>query len=254
MKKKQTPLVVLKETKKMLDEIREIAGNNRSTIKIKENQEGALVYLEDIDHESDFYFRILSVSLNEVVIRNVLTNKIKYKYSFCPENSTSVNKWAGSNESTKIIELIKKWLENLKEYNDIHLFKDEIVEKYTERFFSDFEIIDENANVEPFELEQQLFLNEYLDIIEQVLDNNKDEFDVTEIKKEVVELKQNLTRLPKNSVLKKLSKIWAKAQKEGLKLLHETYTSFKKEVIKRVTHEGLEGIEQIGETIKQLFN
>lgn len=254
MRKKDTPLIVLREIQNLLGLIREIISEKNPPVRLLENHEGALIYIEDLDNESNFYFKVLSATSKEVKISSSsTTNKIYFDYERCPTDSTSVKKWNGTNESQEVIRWIKEWADFLNEYNEIHLFQDEFVEKYTSKFYSDFVIIDKEADIEPFSLEQQLFLNEYLDIIEKVLEENDEEFNTQEIRNDVKELKQNLTQLSKNSVLKKLSIIWAKTQKKGLKLLKEIYTSFKKEVIKRVTTEGIDNIEQIGETVKQLL-
>ena len=134
----------------------------------------------------------------------------------------------------------------LQEYNDTILSPNEkILKSYEEEFYTEFEIVDDDAWDKPFNLQQQLYLDKYLEIIEESLELQQDDETIKPILLETKELRNNLTNETKKSAIKKFSKILSKIRKHGLKLLKEIYTEAKKEIIKRIIDGSLDGLDNM---------
>jgi hypothetical protein len=80
----------------------------------------------------------------------------------------------------------KAWLNLLNQYEAIEsFFDDPIIKSNAEKSFQKFDIIDENADVETFDVEQQLFLEEYLDSSKKKLEKLKK----NQLEEKIIELK-----------------------------------------------------------------
>jgi len=148
-----------------------------------------------------------------------------------------------------VVESFKEWLNNsacefinivrdeniLPDYWEI--IKDPVTKKYQEEFFDEFEIIDENSETEPFNLQQQLFLDSYLDKVIKDIDKfktNENTLLITQIKNDSRQLKDEIPRITKKETIKKLSTIWAKMRKAGLNIIKELFIAVKQEIIKAI--------------------
>jgi hypothetical protein len=130
----------------------------------------------------------------------------------------------------------KDWLDLLDQYESIEsFFDDPILKSFTEDYFSEYQILEEDSHIKPFSPKKILLLDECLESIVNKLDNyqteeNKDQFQ--NIKNEIVTLRENLTSKSKNWVGKSLSHILALITKQGIPLLKEVFSEAKKLAIK----------------------
>lgn len=75
--------------------------------------------------------------------------------------------------------------------------------------------------------------------------------DIQDIKEDILQLKDNLTRKSKKWVVAKLTNIWAKIAKQGIKFIKEFLSESKKELIKQ----GVKGIiDYVKENGQDLLN
>lgn len=133
------------------------------------------------------------------------------------------------------------WIEFLNEYNNIHsIYDDPITEAYQKEFESQFELVDEEADYASFDLDKQLFIDNYLDNAILKLELAIAEANRSEVEELIVDanlLKTKQTQLSKRQVVKRLSKFCAKARKHGLNLVKEIFVEARKELLKQLIKE-----------------
>jgi len=220
--KKKIPIIVLETLEPFL---------TRENPKIRLVDPGTyLMKFEDNDEDSSFYFIVEQYQ--------VQSGKFQLLLNFTPrskEDTSAYRHWVGFEHLKNKFD---GWIDLIERYDSIKSIYDNPIEKqYEGEFYTQFEIIDEDADIVGFNLEQQIFLDGYLENTLEVLEQfnpNGDNDDLNEIKMLTSELKSDLSRLTKKKVIQKLSKIWAKARLQGLEILKEIYVQAKKELIKEL--------------------
>lgn len=134
------------------------------------------------------------------------------------------------------------WLKLLNEYETVNsFFDDPITKSFKDEFYAELEIIDDDADTNPFNTKQILLLDSYLETVENKLSeftNETNSQDIQEIKEEILLLRENLTKKSKKWIVSKLTTIWAKIAKQGTKFIKEFLSESKKELIKQ----GIKGL------------
>lgn len=109
-----------------------------------------------------------------------------------------------------------------------------------ERFEKQFDILDEDADISSFNLSQQIFLDEYLSNVKSkllVLQEGRSGDELKELEAlafEATEIQSDLTKATKRQIVKRLSKLWAKAQKVGIDVIKEIFVNVTAELTKRL--------------------
>jgi len=195
-------------------------------IRIKK-KDGYEVYLCDKDEGSEFYFGI---------IKETYDNNGQYiHYSCKPQSTTNKTSGSTSNKLPNFSIQFKSWLEIIKYYHQPSILDDPILTGYQEEFYNDFRIVDEDADSRPFSYSQQLCIVQFLDNIANNIDEVKDKRNeelIEEIKEDAESLKNILTNETKNGFMQKLSRLFAKARKAGLKTSNFIFKEFAKEFLK----------------------
>lgn len=223
--KKHIALNLLKQIQPKIDKHRQLINPVVKT--------DALFHLIDNDPISDFYFKIYPS--NEAT---------KYIIEFKPRHSQTTEKYRSEQTIEAVSKQFDGWINILDEYNKIHsIYDDPIIEAYQKEFETQFELLDKDAEYASFDLDKQLFIDNYLDnailkLESEITEGNKGE--IEDLIAEANSLKTEQTQLTKKQVIKRLSKIWAKARKYGLNLLKEIYVEARKELIKHLIKEMLE--------------
>jgi len=214
--KKKIPLII----HELLEEFLPLEDNVFKVL----YSENFILKVSDDDPNSDFYFHIEE-------IKNEGAKKIIIDYKPCNTN-TVINR-TESIEPKNIHLFFKQWIELLQKYQTVKSFYDDpIAEAYAEEYYSEFEILEEPDK--PFKTNQILFLDEYLEKIQENIEKHateKNNAAIQEIKNDVITLRENLTSHSKAWVAKNLSKIWGKLAKQGTKFIKEFMTEAKKQVI-----------------------
>lgn len=217
--KKNIPLQILKTLEPFLKKessMFEVIPQNEFLIKIV-----------DKDKKSDFHF-IIEDFKNQPAF-SVLVNRK-------PESDLATKihrKWVNSDLLEKEFQ---SWLDILEEYDNIKsIFDDNIVEAFASEYYSEFEIIDEDAEINPLKVKQILLLDEHLENIQNNIEKYKtdiNEGEIDDIIFEVIDLRENLTKKSKKWVVKKLSLVCAKISKQGPILIKEFLSEGSKYLLK----------------------
>lgn len=223
--KKKIPLVIL-------EALQPIINDNLELIKVIKD-ESSMFHLIDIDETSNFYFKVKK--------QDVQNHKLTYLTELKPKSNENVNSVATWLELEQVLTYFKNWLSQLETYNKIHtVYDDPIIKNNQERFEKQFVIIDADADFTTFNLPQQLFLDEYLTNVQtkiSVLKEGRTEIEIlelTEIENEAIEIQKHLTKETKRKIIKRLSHLWAKAQKLGLEIIKEVFVKVSAELAKRL--------------------
>lgn len=196
------------------------------------------------DKSLNFYFIISEPTLDS-------ENKAKFLFQYYPQNDTTLQERKINISLPNGKYWFESWLTMIKKYILVNLTQENIfIEKYTQEFYEEFEIIDKDAETNPFKHDQQIFIYKLLSYVETELKKSgeKDQ-KVQEILADIHTLQSNIQSLTKKEVVKKLSKIFAKIKQNGLKLFLDIIDVAKKEVIKKALYGGF---DEIGGLI-QLF-
>jgi hypothetical protein len=232
--KKKIPLQVLETIEPYVNK------NGKSFESI--NPDSFLLKFVDKDDKSDFYFYVENYKMEQGFL--LLVNyKPKSK-----QTTENLRTWIKADSLSAVF---GSWIELLEGYEKVKtVFDDPILEAFADEYFTEFEVIDDDAETKPFSTKQILFLDSHLENIEKKIDKYKTEsnsFEIEQIKTDANELRNNLSRKSKKWVIKRLSKVWAQIAKQGPKLIKEFLTETKKYVIK-------EGIKFIIEKGPDLIN
>ncbi|HMR45261.1 MAG TPA: hypothetical protein PKC85_00580 [Bacteroidia bacterium] len=223
--KKKIPLTILESLQPIVDK------NTTLTHAVKD--ESSMFKLVDNDSHSDFYFLVAKQEVRSGH-EHFLT---EYKPTF-KENTKAHAAWI----QTSIVAVrLKSWLEILGAYSKIQtIYDDPILKSYEDKFIETVDILDKDADSAPFNLEQQLYLDEYLSATDTKLENLKADKTEEEINQlsdlqlDAKEIRKELTKLSKRQAIKRLTKFWAKAQKVGLDVIKEIFVSVTAELTKRL--------------------
>lgn len=187
----------------------------------------ALFHLIDSDPQSDFYFKIFPSKTSG-----------KYISEFKPRHAHTTEKYRSEQSIENISKQFDTWISLLNKYNSLKsVYDDPIIAAYQKEFETQFEIVDEDANYASFDLDKQLFIDNYLESAILKLEAVKTDENKAEIEQLIVDaatLKTEQTKLSKKQVIKRLSSIWAKSRKYGMNLLKEIYVETRKELIKNI--------------------
>jgi hypothetical protein len=246
-KKSEYPLVLLtaienlykvlaKEIKQDYDELVDVEiGTKEIYLKITPKDESI---------KFDFFFSVL----NPFLIRNEPAFTVYHKpWSHVKLEGSQVDVYYKDILETTFL----PWVSIIKRYSEIQFNEDDIfIKKYTEEFYEEFKIIDDDAEISPFNNEQQIAIYKLLSDVEQRLNNEAESNPkIEEVIEEIQDLKNKIQNSTKATVIKVLSKIFAKIKKHGIKLMIDIFDIAKKEAIKRVLSGG---IDEISNTIHHL--
>lgn len=225
-KKKKLPITILKS----LEPFVSLTGKKFNIVNPSEN----LLFIKDKDDTSDFYFKIEKYE-----------KKVNGSFQFLMDRKP-MNEYQNENHRVwidiKRLETeFKTWISLLDQYDSIESFYDDsILKANTDRFYEQFKILDKNADKETFNLEQQLYLEEYLKKTRKKLEQLKqyktgtEKSDIEDLEKETEKIESVLTKESKTQIIMRLSKFWGKAQKTGLEVIKEIFIEVAAEITKRL--------------------
>ncbi|MBP7810097.1 MAG: hypothetical protein KA163_12445 [Bacteroidia bacterium] len=223
--KKNIPLIVLETLQPIVD-------RNAHIVKAIKD-ENSFFHMVDIDDKSEFFFKV-SKQENR-------GDGLYYLTEYKPRKKEYVDEYSGWIKLEHVIAFSKNWIDVLEGYNSIHTVHDDpILKSNQERFEKQFEILDKDAETSSFDLQQQIYLNEYLETVKlklETLKEGKDDKSVEELKElenEATNIQKGLTKETKKQIVKKLSKLWAKAQIIGLDVIKEIFVNITADLAKKL--------------------
>ncbi|MDZ4329641.1 MAG: hypothetical protein U0945_03545, partial [Flavobacterium sp.] len=153
-----------------------------------------------------------------------------------PMNSNTVSNKQMWIKANLLETYFKNWIDLLRAYENVKtIYDDPIIEAFADEYYTEFEIIDDDANEKPFKTKQILLLNDHLEDIQNRIGefiNEENKTEIQEIISDVIELKANLSKKSKKWVIKNLSLVWAKITKQGPVFMKEFLSETSKFVIK----------------------
>lgn len=241
MDKTSYPLIVLKNLKLILKRIKNIEDANNNIIE-RYDYTDAIVALRP-SSQPEFYFDVIEPYRYEEII--------KYKFNLRPTSEMDEGMTEYHEEGEKLIEKLEQWIELMKEYESFSFSDEEaIIKQYEEEFYTEWEILDEDADEKAFEPDRQILLYNWLTLLERDLKSNHSLNKENQLAEEAAELRNNIQNLTKRQFVIKFAKLMSKIKKTGLKLLSEILDVAKKEALKKLLYGGIEGI---GDITQQLF-
>ena len=233
MIKKETPLRLLEIVEPFIKE--------NSNFLIASSDDECFYIIKDKDLKSNFYLKIFPKAPEGVVV-----NKADFYVEKSPQSIVTLGSHIIPVVYNDLNNILLEWAMIILKYNSIEsVLDDPILKAYQQEFYEEYIIVDEDAEYAPFKSQQLLFLDEYLGVLESNLDKYKDglnDKEIDEIKIDSKDLRKELTRLSKKKVMNKLTLIWAKMQKQGLKLIKEFVKEGKKEFFKFILKRAIETI------------
>lgn len=239
-KKKDLPLVILKSLEPYVN----LKGDKFEVVDPKEN----LLKVIDKDSDSSFHFTIEKYQQDN-------NGKFQFLMNRIPRNVNDNGVYQTWVEISGLAGQFEVWVKLLDEYETVNsFFDDPIAKSFKEEFYAEFEIIDEEAENVPLKTKQILFLDAYLESVDNKLTElttEQNSSEVQDIQADIILLRENLTSKSKKWVVTKLTGIWAKIAKRGTKFIKEFLTESKKELIKH----GIKGlIDYVKENSADLLN
>lgn len=140
--------------------LREITLLYKEERKLFEILEYDDLILYAIDKEKTFYFKIISQEKDNVIVE------------LSPYHVSSVEAVKIGIPIKEIGTLFKQWIGRLEEFSEhekIKMNADPILRQYSEEFYNQFTISDADADTQPFDLEKQIFLFNFLGALSRTL-------------------------------------------------------------------------------------
>jgi len=142
------------------------------------------------------------------------------KYGCKPMSTEHQQAFASTETLAHCSTRLRTWFKLIEQYGADSILDDSITSAFRNEFYDDWRIVDEGADYTPFMYPDQLLLIDYLEEVENFITREVEPVDsekAVELRKEVALAKSAVSSQAKNVVMKRLSTLWAKARKGGLK-------------------------------------
>lgn len=191
---------------------------------LDEPKEGVLFMFKDTDPTSSFYFQIISYSVDT-------TGNVSFTIEHKPQSDYSLAIKKNIIDGSQIETHLNIWVGFLQSYQTQRSPYDQdfVLKQYEDEFFSEFELIDDDADTKSYNYNTQLKIDHFLDEVNIKLEeekNNENKIEIEAIQNDITELKKQQTKLTKRIVFRSIGKIISKSRKYGLmfgKLVLETF-------------------------------
>ena len=205
IKKKDIPLNLIKA-------IDPIAQENLDIIKLKEEENTFYSFIE-WDSNSDYFFKIF-INGSKYIGNYSSPNLV---CEFKPTNEKILHKKMSQGATIDMATQFKDWINLIREINDTpSIHDDNFAKYYSDFYYNEYKIVDDDANTAPFNPYQQDVIDAYLDSLTnaiEISDENVDEATKTELINEIKSIKAKLLITTKNQVMKSITKIYGKIYK-----------------------------------------
>lgn len=234
--------IVAKDIQEILYTLRNFEADYSDIVKVQETDH--LFYFHDISH-NDFYFYI---SIPDKKSKGGPTYFSTY---FSPDKRDSKSSFSGEANKDQIPKYFYRWISIIQDYNSVSFNQEEdFLKIYEEEIFSDFVIVDDDAETKPFDNNQQIILYTFLEstvnLLEEQYPNNNT---IEKIIEEANSLKNEIPLLTKRIAFKRFSKVLAEIRKFNPITYRDIYDVAKKEVIKHLLLKGVETLPKLVNSI-----
>lgn len=230
--KKDIPLDLLKV-------IEPIAQANLDIIQLKK-EHNTYYSFEETDNNPKYYFKIYIDGSQ--IIGNYDGRRITIEFK--PINISSTNQTFVQTTAEGIQGEFSKWLQLIRCINETPSIHDDNFEKqYAEYYYKIFKLVDADADIYPFDPNQQDLIEIYLLSLSKAIEqseNNITDGIKNELISEIKVIQSSLHTITKNQVMRGITKVFAKLYKTSKKLANEITTEAKKQLIKKLIELGIE--------------
>lgn len=192
-------------------------------------KDGFIFYFVPKYEGSPFFFGVKDISGD---------GEVKANIAMRPESQIHAGQVAFDKITLKDFDIyIAEWIRNIAFYNKPSILDDKILADLTENYFEDFELTDDPSNQKALTGKQILLLDNQIEAIEakiKELTTPENEPVMVDILQASNEVRESLTSEDKISVFKKLSLLYGKVTRAGVKIMKETLTEVVKDQIKQL--------------------
>lgn len=221
--------------------VEEIAKQHLDFIKLKKEENTFYSFVET-DNTSQYYFKIYTDGAKRIGNFNRSANN--FAIEFKPTDSLNIRQTITQGGLAEVSAYLRAWLELTRKISETPSIHDDTFEKYySDYYFQEFKIIDEDADRAPFTPEQQDKIEIYLLSLKSAIENINESVD-EEIKNELIQeveiIRTTLSSSTKTKVMKGVTKVFGKIYKTSKEFAKEVIKEAKKELIKKLLDLGIE--------------
>ena len=240
--KKDIPLSLLKA-------IEEVAQKNLDLIQVKQEENTYYSFLENDDSSQNF-FKIFSNGAKR--IGNFDPKNLAYEYKPASDQKVTAMLTQGSFEDIKT--KFEAWIKIIREIHETpSVYDDNFTNYYSNYYFNEFQVYEEDANIFPFAPNQQVIIEKYLLSLSEVINNSRESIDditKSELVTEIAEINRLLTVTTKNQVMKKITTIFGKLFKVSKPIAQEIIKEAGKQLLKKLIDLGINYAPTLLENLK----
>ena len=233
MNKKELPLAHLRKLKKFVDDLLLLHQNFQDSIYISSKTDSTIEF-RDLESNSNYKF-FVDINRSSFTPRQL---SLVY-FEMFPASGNDLKQKDGNMDTENLIKVFEGWGRTIRAFNEINVsFKDPFIARYEQEFYDSWKLVDEDADNSPFDLKRQLIIDKTITSLIKVVDEFTEVEDVEEIKKDLTTLKEKHTSMTKNEVVRRLSKVFAKARSKGWDFLCRLYSEAEKYLFKSAITRG----------------
>jgi hypothetical protein len=223
----------------MLQAIESIAQENLDIIQFIREDNTYYCFIET-DINSKNFFRIFIDGAK----RMGNYDKKNYGVEMKPVDESKAKALVFQGNLEIIVAEFKKWVKIIRDMHDTPSVHDENFAKhYSEFYFNEFKIVDNDADTSPFNPDQQDLIEAYLDYLSKAIvttSESVDDVTKAELVSEIEEIKKALPITTKTKVMKGITKVFGKLYKVSKSFAKDVVTEAKKHLIKKLIEFGIE--------------
>jgi hypothetical protein len=192
-----------------------------------EHSEGAMLRISDSDPLSDYHYSIVNEEWAEGSVHVTFERK--------PWSTHDAKRAGATCKLAQFPATLKGWFELVRRHQKQSILDDPRLWGYEEEFHREYKLADDDADTATFNYEQQLLLDRYFEVVSEGLEGMRDAHNtalIDELKSDAQNAKEALTKETKNSVMKRIGRLWAKTRLAGLKYYNWMVKTFVDGLIK----------------------
>jgi hypothetical protein len=240
--KKDVPLNLLKA-------IEEVAQKNLDLIQVKREENTYYSFLENDDTSQNFFKIFINGSKR---IGNFDPKNLAFEYKPASDERVTAMLTQGSFEDIKT--KFEAWIKLIREIHETpSVYDDNFTNYYSDYYFNEFQVYEEDANIFPFAPNQQVIIEKYLLSLSEVINNSGESIDditKSELVTEIVEINRLLTVTTKNQVMKKITTVFGKLFKVSKPIAQEIIKEAGKQLLKKLIELGINYAPTLLENLK----
>jgi hypothetical protein len=216
------------------------------------DEENCFYCLKEVDEKSKNYFKIFVEGKEKA--QNIKSGN--FVYEFKPTNATVTEACLTQGNNDNMLGAFNSWIKLIATYNTTKsVHDDDFEKKYSDFYFNEFEIIDEDVDFSPFNPDQQDLIELYLHSLSNAIEESTSITPSlkTELILEADLIIKNLSSSTKTVVMKKITTIFGRLYKHSKNLAKEITSEAKKRLIKSLIDLGVQYGPKLLESIKDIF-